>query len=351
MKLQSNETLDGLDVLFIATDLSTGGGVNRVIGDLANVFTNRLGLSVRIVSARNVGKATYSPSAGVPVDYHPKQSLLGYFMLLLRLRRTRPAFVVGSWTQDNILITLAFLFSRTKVVLMEHASWHFATPLVRLLRRLVYPAAWRVVVLNPTDLAHYRKHLKNVSLLPNPLSQMMPEEDKPREKLVLAIGHLNPNKNFGDAIRAMAASGLEKEGWSLAIIGKGEAEGGLQELAAELGLQRISILAPTDDVASWYGRTSIILITSRSEVFSLVLAEAMLSGVVPLAYGTDGPSFVLADFPDLLVTVGDVDRLAEGLARVARDSDLEPLRQRLRATITERFSPEVVGEQWRRLLS
>lgn len=40
----------------------------------------------------------------------------------------------------DILVTLAFLFSRAKVILVEHSPWHFHGPTIRLLRRIVYPS-------------------------------------------------------------------------------------------------------------------------------------------------------------------------------------------------------------------
>ncbi len=340
----------GPGVLLVATDLSTGGGVNRVIRDLAVLFKTRLGMDVAVVAARGEGNSTYPFPPDVPLEQYPRQSLISYFQLLLRLRRRRPGFVIGSWTQDNILIALAFLLSSTKTVLVEHTSWHFHPPLIRLLRRLVYPLAWRVIVLNPAEQNHYASYLRNVRLIPNPVATGASSQKTAREKLILAVGHLEPRKNFADAIRAMALSRLESDGWSLAIIGSGPETEHLGALVDELGLERTSIHTATADLQSWYARSSLTLVTARVEVFSLVLAEAMLAGVVPIAYATDGPSFILEDFPDHLVDIGDVDGLAERLTRFATTQDNDALRRKLRAAIETRFSVDVIAEEWRELV-
>lgn len=128
--------LSATKVTFIATDLSTGGGVNKVIRDLAVLFKQRLGLDVTVVSARSDRSSTYAFPPEIAVQQHRKQSLLSYFLLLVRLRRSSPDVVISSWAQDNILTTLAFLFSRTNVILVEHSSWHFHGPLIRLLRMI-----------------------------------------------------------------------------------------------------------------------------------------------------------------------------------------------------------------------
>jgi glycosyltransferase involved in cell wall biosynthesis len=203
--------------------------------------------------------------------------------------------------------------------------------------------------LNRRDLEHYRQFLPNVRLIPNPVAASVRSEQ--RERLVLAVGHLEPLKQFEHAIRAMAQSGLEDDGWSLAIVGSGSTEAQLRELIERLGLKRTKIHPPAHDLDAWYARASLLLLTSRLESFSLVLAEAMLAGVVPVAYASDGPSFILEDFPEQLVELGDVKSLAQRLVYFADGRDLEPLRQELAASVRERFSPDVVAGLWEELLS
>lgn len=340
---------DPKEILFLAADLSTGGGVNRVIRDLAVLFKRRLGAEVRVVNARSSGASTYGFPADVPVEQHGRQSLAAYFRLLVGLRRSQPDVVISSWAQDNILVTLAFLFSRTSTVLVEHSSWHFHGRLIRLLRRMVYPFASNLVVLNRRDLEHYRKYLRKVRLIPDPVTGERRVAEQ-REKLILAVGHLEPLKNFGDAIRAMALSRLEDEGWSLAIIGSGSRESELRALIDELGLTRSHIHASVADLAPWYARASMLLVTSRLESFSLVLAEAMLAGVIPVAYASDGPSFILEDFPQNLVPMGDVDALARRLVEFANEFGSAWLREQLSTSIESRFSPGVVLAHWQDLL-
>jgi glycosyltransferase involved in cell wall biosynthesis len=334
-------------ILFVATDLSTGGGVNKVIRDLAALFRRGLGADVTVVNARDDRGSSYAFPADVPVESHRKQSLVSYFLLLLGLRGLRPDFVISSWAQDNILVTLAFLFSSTKVVLVEHASWHFHGAAIRLLRRLIYPLAWRVVVLNRRDLDHHSRFLRNVRLIPNPVSLEPAAAPEARDKLILAIGHLEPLKNFEDAIRAFAQSNLEEDGWSLAIVGSGSSEAALRGLIAELRLKRTVVRTGAEDIGPWYQRTSMLLVTSRIESFSLVLAEAMLTGVVPIAYASDGPSFILEDFADLLVPIGDLKALSARISQLAHGRDHAALKERLSASIQNRFSPDVVLERWR----
>ena len=336
-------------ITFIATDLSSGGGVNRAIRDQA-VLLDQLGADITVVNARSDRPPTYAFPPQIGVQNHRAQSFAGYFLLLLGLRRTRPDVLISSWTQDNILATAAFLGSPTRVVNVEHTSHCFHGGLIRGLRRLVYPLASALIVLNPAELRHYRGFLSNVRLLPNCVPASSGGGSSRREKLILAVGHLEERKNFAHAIHAMARSGLETKGWSLAIVGEGPQEDELRALIAKLGLKRTSIHPPTADIGRWYRKSSLTLVTSTLEVFSLVLAEAMQAGVVPIAYATDGPSFILEEFPDHLVDIGDVDGLATRLAHFASVKDLETVRRAMRSAIEDRFSASVIGGQWREFL-
>jgi poly(glycerol-phosphate) alpha-glucosyltransferase len=93
-----------------------------------------------------------------------------------------------------------------------------------------------------------------------------------------------------------------------------------------------------------------IVVSSTSEVFSLVLAEAMAAGVVPIAYASEGPAYILEDFPEHLVPLGDVTSLAARLRHFAGISHDE-LREALHLAVERRFSPERIAQQWKELLT
>jgi glycosyltransferase involved in cell wall biosynthesis len=276
--------------------------------------------------------------------------MLGYLGVLWKLRRRRDEFVVGFWPQDNIALLMMFLFAKSRVIVAEHISWHFAPRWVRALRRITYKLAWRVIVLNEADFAHFSRFLGNVRLIPNAVPRLLAPAATKRGKLFLAVGHLSKLKNFADAVRAMAMSGLEEEGWHLAIVGDGVESEHLHALIGELGLRNTSIHPATSDIASWYARASVLLVTSRIEVFSLVTAEAALGGAVPLAYSADGPAYILRDFPEQLVSIGDVAALAARMRRLADNPQLERLARSIRRSVERRFAADAVARQWKDLL-
>ena len=339
-----------LKILFIGADLSTGGGVNKVVRDLAVLFTQEIGAEVTVVAARSANAPTYEFPPEVIVERHERRSLATYFALLVGLRRRQFDVVISSWAQDNILTALAFAGSGAKVVLVEHSPWHFHGHAVRAVRRLVYPLATTVVALNRRDHDYYRRFLSDVRLVPNPVFSPASQVPSPSQKLILAVGHLEPLKQFDHALQAMARAGLEEHGWSLAIIGSGSCEPELRALIERLGLKNAAIHSGPQDLGPWHAKASVLLVTSRLESFSLVLAEAMAQGVVPLAYASDGPSMILEHFPDQLVPVGDIDELAEKLRRTALEGSSNDLREKLALSVRQRFSPDIVLRSWKSCL-
>jgi glycosyltransferase involved in cell wall biosynthesis len=339
-----------LRISFAVGNLSDGGGVNRVVSDLSALFAERLGAEVEVIGVGTTGEPTYPISPRVKLETGSNGRPITWREALRRLRRNKPDFVIGSWTQSNCILILGLLLSGVRVIVFEHTSWYFHPRRIRALRWLIYPLAWRVIVLNPSELAHYRRFLGNARLLPDPVPAVPGPRAAQREKLIVAVGHLEPRKNFIDAIEAMALSGLEDEGWSLAIIGDGPDEPMLRDAIGRAGLERTTIHPPTSDLASWYNRASLTLVTARLEVFSLVLAEAMSAGVVPIAYATDGPSFILGDFPEHLVPIGDVKAMAAAMRRFAEGGSLAPLRSSLASSVDNRFSPKEIAECWKELL-
>lgn len=338
-------------ILLLGTDLSTGGGVNRVIVDLADVLSSQLGHAVTIASARSRRPPSYAVPDGVRIVHADGADAgLGHYLRFLwRLRREAYDIVISFWTQDNILALLALAGTGKRVIACEHTCFFDATPAVRIARRLTYGFADAVTVLNRRELAHYRNYLSAVFLIPNAVCSALPSATEERGNVVLGVGHLVPRKGFDDLVRAVDLSGITRQGWRVRIVGSGPDRDHLQAMIADRALPGVEIVAPSNAIAEEYRAASIIVIPSRSEVFSLVLAEAAMSGVMPLAYDVDGPAYLLEDFPECLVPAGDVAELAARLQRLCqgRISGQRAVAQSIR----ELTAPAAVAAQWRTILA
>jgi len=103
-----------------------------------------------------------------------------------------------------------------------------------------------------------------------------PERDP---SLIVAAGRLEPQKNFGLAIEAMA----HLSRWSdarLVILGDGSERARLARMIDRLGLhERVTLMGHVGDVTPWLERAACYLMTSRYEGYPASLVEALASGV------------------------------------------------------------------------
>jgi glycosyltransferase involved in cell wall biosynthesis len=347
--MKSVRTTPTKSVVLIGGDISDGGGANRVIRDLATIFSGRLGLDVTVV-ARTTNAPSYPFPPQVRIEPRPDAATpKGFRKLLKELSRRDVDYMIGFWHWDNIRIALASRFWGKASIVTEHTSWHHPPLKTRLARAIAYRSAKKVCVLNDADFNHYRRYLRNVELVPNPVPPM----SKPgvaKEKLIVGVGHLIDRKNFRDAVLAMSRAGIAEEGWRLVLIGSGPEKDALDRLIQELGLTgSVRIEQTTSDIASWYNRASILLLPSKIDSLPLVLLESMECGVVPLAYACDGATYTLKDHQDLIVPVGDVEGLSAKLRDMARSATLQTRADEMRDVIAQRFSEAAIAERWRAL--
>jgi glycosyltransferase involved in cell wall biosynthesis len=143
-----------------------------------------------------------------------------------------------------------------------------------------------------------------------------------RPGFLLAVGTIEPRKNYG---RLLAAYRLLKAGGEappLVVVGRpGWAYGSvLAELRAEPG---VHLLGHVDDATlrALYRAASVLAFPSLYEGFGLPLLEAMAEGL-PAVAGAAGSLPELAGGAAVVVEPTDVEAIADGLRRALCDSEL-----------------------------
>ena len=99
----------------------------------------------------------------------------------------------------------------------------------------------------------------------------------PEDTMLLSVGELNENKNHQAVIRAIA--GMPEKLYYV-VVGKGEKEKDLEDLAAALGLgDRLKLVGFRTDVDAFYKAADLFVFPSRREGLPVSLMEAMASGL------------------------------------------------------------------------
>ena len=141
------------------------------------------------------------------------------------------------------------------------------------------------------------------------------------------VGRLtDPDKRATDLIRLHEELDRRQLDYRLEIVGDGPCLGKLQEALS--GASRVTLHGAVLHEELYEGifpNLDVLVLTSSSEAFGIVLVEAMMHGVVPLTSRYDGfyaEGLVKESFNGLAFDVGDMAAAADALQGLAGDASL-----------------------------
>lgn len=326
-----------LDVTFVLPSLEVGGA-ERVVVNLANGL-QRLGHRPRIVLTGRTGLLAAQLNANVPViELGHDRVRAALPLLLLELRRQKPAVVVTTHTHVNLALCAArrALPRRTRLVLREptHTPDTFdgrSTLWRRRAQRILYPRADRVIVTSRTmerDLASLTR--ARVVLLANPIDVRQVrtraneglarggDEQGTPGRTFITVGRLSTQKALPDLITAFGtARGPEDR---LVLVGEGPEREPLEQQLEELDLAtNVRLCGALPNPWLEVARADRFVLASRNEGMPNAVLEALSLGIPVLA--TEDLD-VLKDLRDIsppgAVVLVAREQLAAELARSSR---------------------------------
>jgi len=221
---------------------------------------------------------------------------------------------------------LAATFAKTKWVFTKknmnwagksHNAWRIRSRL-----------ATRIVVLNKQINSLFYSKSKKTNLIYRgiDLSEFMPREPDirlqqslsldPFIKVILTVANLVPVKGIEYLLSAFANINNNPNHFKLVIVGDCQNDHGKKiiQMTEELGIsQKVIFTGKRLDVSRFYNLASVFVIPSLKEAFSVVVSEAMASGVPVLASRVAGIKVQLQALPDQLFEPGDVGDLERKL--------------------------------------
>ena len=340
--------------------------------NLANIFAEK-GLSVHIISTTTT-EGTPSPyplhnsvklfHAGI--TYHDKKRL-GWFKYIRKVNKylldNNVQVVFGAGRQ--VCVMMYFFDSRFKKIACEHLNYQSLMEqrpfgrIINLFRKFVYSRMDALVCLTNGDAENYYSFVdrEKIYVIPNSLSFARDTTSDLTAKRIIAVGHLNKQKNFPALVEAAEIMKAEIPDWHVAIfgrdIGNGEDERRLRELIAAKGLEDfVEIHEPVTDIKSEYLASSIMAMSSIFEGLPMVLIEAESCGLPVVSFNCNyGPADMIHDGENgYLVDVGDVKGFAEKITAIAKDEDLRRKMGKASFENAGLYEPDRIAEKWMSLL-
>ena len=331
-----------MKLLFVITSLENGGA-ERVCASLANYFSKENEVEILYFS----GEIFYEISPKVKLNKFSRNSRiprLAAKLLAIRKHAKDADCVISFMDSTNILSIIATAFLGRKLIISEHSAHDFVGLKWRVLRRIFYPFASALTVLNKSDFNYY-SFVKNKAIIYNP-SIFKPSFGEQKEKLIIFVGRLEPVKGCDIFLRALAL--LRLDDFKLLVLGAGSQKKSLQSLSEKLGLKNLEFLGALSDIQNYYKKAKIIVSSSRFEGLGNVLIESAFFDCIRVATPTAGALELLEDGKNGFISSDFSEQaLAKAILKAinADESVLENTRAQC-----EKFSLENIAAQWWELI-
>lgn len=194
--------------------------------------------------------------------------------------------------------------------------------------------------------------IKNVKVIPNPLSFDVNQKSDLSRKVVISVGRLEWQKGYDMLIDAWQIVNKKHPDWELHVFGDGNDRAALEKKTKECKLgDYIYWEHSTPDIINKYLDSSIYVMSSRYEGFGLVLTEAMSCGLPCISFNCPfGPSDIINDGEDgILVEPNNIVDLANSICKLIEDDSLRKDLSNTALKNVQRYNSKNIMKDWTRL--
>lgn len=250
-----------------------------------------------------------------------------------------------------------------KITISDHSAMSRTLGRKRDYERHILPEKFHYqTVLTQADKDYLGSNRTNIVVMNNPLtfSPMSLKEyhvNFEKRKHILFCGSIDRYevKGLDNMIRAFAKVRTVNKDVVLDIAGKGSRTNvdKLKELAKELKVvDYVNFLGFQEDVASLMKSHSLLVLSSRSEGFGMVIIEAMACGCPVVSYALSGPCEIIENGTNgILVENQNVDKLAESIVSLYNNKEMQKIIGENALGTVEKYSLKNIVDKWEKILN
>ena len=371
-------------IVFCTPALYSAGGVERVVSLKASYFAEVFGYEVTIIVTEGQGRACFFPLSdkvrvinlqlGFEDLWRVSFIKKGFLylkkqrqykkLLTIELMRLRPDITISVLRREiNFINSIPDGSRKIGELHVNRSNYRtFSFPESNFIKRF-FARYWindlighlkqldRMVVLTETARNDWPE-LSNVAHIPDPLPFKAENVSSLNTKRIICIGRYVYEKGYDLLLKVWAKVQDRCYDWVLDIYGVGD-QTSYRHLFQKLGIddRRCHMYDSLTDVQNAYLNSSIFVLPSRFEGFSLVIIEAMSCGVPVVSFDCEnGPRNIITDGQNgFLVPPFDIDVYAERLLTLMQHEDLRQ-RMGLEARQTScQYRIEDIALRWKAL--
>lgn len=373
-----------MHILYIYAEITIKSGTDKVLVEKANWLVNH-GYEVTIITEAQMGRPLsfaldnkiHHVDMGLDFNKQYSKGTLGRFYVYCsmmkeykrRLRKTlfelHPDIVITAMGRSLSLLSSmkdgSIKIGEAHTTKNHLRSLHLMEEKGGIFRLVAKYMRWKMcrsvskfdalVLLTQKD-AYDWKGITKTYVIPNPISFYPKEAAKLDNKQVIMVGRYNDAKGYDYLIPAWEIVHQRHPDWVLNVYGSGELHDDVVRWVKERDLEKTIILNdPIDNILEKYLDSSICVLSSRYEGFSLVIIESMACGVPVVSFDCPhGPRNIIRNGEDgILVEYLDVQALANGISRLIEDEDIRKRLGGKARTNILRFSEDIIMMKWDKL--
>lgn len=370
-----------MKIAYLYTELTISGGADRVLTDKANYLAEH-GYDVTIITESQMGRPVVFPLSpkvkmvdmGIDFNKQYEYNFLLRSVIYLKciqqykvrlqelLKELKPDIVVTLMGRSLDFITSindgSIKIGEAHTTKNHLRSYHLLEArgglykiLAKQLRKKQIANASKLsalVLLTPQDADDW-KGVTKTYVIANAIHQMPKESGILTNKQAIMVGRYNDAKGYDYLTEAWAIVHQKHPDWKLNIYGSGELHDKVERWIRDKHLESSMIMhEPTNQIMEKYLESSICVLSSIYEGFSLVIMEAMACGVPCVSFDSPfGPRNIIKNGEDgILVEYLNSQALADNICKVIEDEQLrKQLGEKAKQNI-QRFSQDAIMKQW-----
>ena len=193
------------------------------------------------------------------------------------------------------------------------------------------------------------KKAKRVIIIPNISTMPITHYTTCEAKRIIAVGRLRWEKGFDRLIDIWKSVSVEHEDWQLNIFGDGALKEQLKYKIQSEHIANISICDTTAYISNEYANSSICLVTSYFEGFSLTLLEAIRHGLPCIAFDCPfGPRSIIEDgISGYLIDEGNNALFIKRLCSLMEEKSLRKQISLAAIKRSKHFDTDIIMKRWK----